>query len=361
MKKDGLVIALSGGIDSSVAAYWLKEHMGERYKAFVGASHFIWPHSRCCTLDSFHKARLVCQKLNISYYSINLAKEFDKAVVQNFIATYLAGATPNPCVLCNEQIRFTLFFERMETFLQEKGYLAAEDKLYMATGHYVRLAETPDGLMLRKGADPLKDQSYMLYRLPKAILSRLIFPLGEWVKQDVYALARQWDLQQAIQRESQDACFVDTNYVDFLARQTGRTDLKTGGEIVDLAGHVLGQHRGYIYYTVGQRQGLGLGNGPWYVERIEPATNRVVVGRREEIRKTELEIDRLNWFVDPPRAPLPCAVKLRYQHREIPCTIEPLTGTENIRVRLNQPEVITRGQSAVFYLEDRVLGGGLIR
>jgi tRNA-specific 2-thiouridylase len=360
MKKDGLVIALSGGIDSSVAAYWLKEHKSSQYKIIVGASHFIWPHSRCCTIDSFSRARELCERLGISYYSINLAKEFDHAVVQNFINTYLAGRTPNPCVLCNELIRFTLFHQRMEEYLKEQGQLGTDDKLYLATGHYVRLTETPSGLMLRKGVDPLKDQSYMLYRLPQAVLTRLIFPLGAWRKSDVYTLARLWGLPQAAERESQDACFVDNDYASFLVRQTGRTDLETGGDIVDMTGHKLGRHRGYIHYTVGQRQGLGLGNGPWYVERIEPAANRVVVGRREEVLKSELLVEKLNWFCPPPRSPLACTVKIRYQHHELPCTIAPLPGSTQIRVILDRPEVVAGGQSAVFYNDDLVLGGGFI-
>ena len=218
--------------------------------------------------------------------------------------------------------------------------------------------ESKQGFFIAKGVDPDKDQSYMLYQIPKRMLASVVLPLGEYHKAEVLSLAADLGLPYTQVRESQDACFVEANYVDFIEEQTGRMDLRQEGQIVDLRGRELGRHRGTINYTVGQRRGLGLGSGPWYVARIDARSNRLVVAREEEARCREFVIDRTNWFIDPPKLPQPCAVKIRYQIDETRCRVEP--EERGFRVVLEEPRIVTPGQSAVFYDRDLVLGGGII-
>jgi tRNA-specific 2-thiouridylase len=348
-------VALSGGVDSSVAAMLLRDTCPR----LVGATHFIWPDSRCCSLSVFKRAEFLARRLSIPYFVVDVQAAFRGAVVDEFINAYVAGATPNPCVLCNERIRFTLFVDELEKKLTEEKLLSPGDGLLFATGHYARIEKGASGCFIKKGRDPVKDQSYMLYRLPPHILPRLVFPLGDMLKKDVVALARERGLTEAEEPESQDACFVDGNYIDFIVKETGRSSLREAGDIVDGEGRVRGRHQGYIGFTVGQRRGLGLGDGPWYVAGIEPESNRVRVGREAEARTRVFAAGDLHWLIPPPSGPLRCAAKIRYQSREIACTVEPV---ENGRVTaaLDKPEFITPGQSAVFYDGDVLLGGGII-
>jgi tRNA-specific 2-thiouridylase len=348
-------IALSGGVDSSVAALLVRETR----KRLIGATHFIWPNSRCCSLAVFKRAEYLARLLSIPYFVINVEAAFREKVVGNFIATYLAGMTPNPCVLCNEYIRFTLFYDELKQKLMQEKILSSEQELLFATGHYARMEKTDAGLFLKKARDPAKDQSYMLYRLPKNILPRLVFPLGDLLKKEVVEIARKNKLTVAEEKESQDACFVDGSYADFIVRETGRRDLREPGQIVDLEGMAHGEHRGFINYTVGQRRGLGLGDGPWYVTGIEPEKNMVIVGKRDEAMRRQFLVGNTNWFIEPPSIPLECAVKIRYQTNEIPARLLPDTSGR-VRVVLQEPELVTPGQSSVFYSGDLVLGGGVI-
>jgi tRNA-specific 2-thiouridylase len=350
-----MAVALSGGVDSSAAALLLRE----QYPRLIGATHFIWPDSRCCSLSVFKHAEFLARKLSIPYFVIDVQSAFRGEVVDEFINAYVNGATPNPCVLCNERVRFTLFFSELEKKLLAEKLLSPGERLLFATGHYARIAERGGRLFIRKGVDPVKDQSYMLYRLPARLLDRLVFPLGGMVKKDVFEYARKNNLSAADEPESQDACFVDGSYIDFIAKETGRPELTAPGPIVDTNGKHLGEHHGYIGYTVGQRRGLSLGDGPWYVAGIEPEKNRIVVGREDEARQRSFTIGRTNWFAPVPDKPLDCAVKIRYQTRETGCTLEPLEGGR-VRVTIEHPEFITPGQSAVFYDGDIVLGGGII-
>jgi tRNA-specific 2-thiouridylase len=349
-----LAIALSGGVDSAVAALLLhREH-----PRMVGASHVIWPGSRCCSVEVLNRAEQTCRVLGIPYIREDLQEEFRSEVVADFIRSYLGGTTPNPCVICNKSLRFNVFYRRLKSTLGKRGVLAEGEDLLFSTGHYARIVKGSGGLFIAKGADPLKDQSYMLYQVSKAMLKNLVLPLGEHRKSEVLTMAGDLGLPHTGVRESQDACFVEDNYVQFIREQTGRSDFLKDGEIVDSRGRVLGRHRGTIHYTVGQRRGLGLGNGPWYVARIDAGRNRLVVAREAEAKSRAFAIDRTNWFIDPPRSPLSCAVKIRYQFDEIPCRIEP--SEEGVRVVLEVPQILTPGQSAVFYESDLVLGGGII-
>ena len=349
-----LAIALSGGVDSAVAAVLLKE----KYPRMVGASHVIWPDSRCCSVEVLDRAGQICRLLDIPYIQEDLHDEFRDQVVEDFIQSYLDGKTPNPCVLCNKSIRFDAFYLRLRNTLIDRGLFEREEDLLFSTGHYARIVESSGGLFIAKGVDPGKDQSYMLYQVGKQMLGSLVLPLGEYRKSEVLSMANDLGLPYTQVRESQDACFVQDNYVQFIGKQTGRTDLLREGEIVDPEGRILGRHRGTINYTVGQRRGLGLGNGPWYVARIDAQANKLVVAREADARLREFTIDRTNWFIDPPERSLPCAVKIRYQIDEIPCSVEP--GEEGFRVVLSEPRIVTPGQSAVFYDRDLVLGGGII-
>jgi tRNA-specific 2-thiouridylase len=352
-----VAVAMSGGVDSSMAAYLLKS---QRVKLdskmlVVGASQNIWTEV-CHTPKSLGFAEEVCRLLEIPYYLMDLGQEFKELIIDDFVSTYLHGRTPNPCVICNRRIKFGLFYRKIEATLRREGLLRDKACFHFATGHYARCERETDGWALKKGMDFEKDQSYMLYRLPRKLLPHLIFPLGELAKAKVIDMARQLDLPSAGAQSSQDACFLEGSYGDFIVRQMGE---QRSGEIVDAEGKVLGRHRGFPFYTVGQRRGLGLGNGPWYVKSIDPVRNRIYVSRRQEILSKDLEVSDLNWLIKGPRETLACSVKLRYQTGELACTVRQLSN-DRVKILLEKGAVVTPGQSAVFYDGDRVLGGGII-
>jgi tRNA-specific 2-thiouridylase len=297
--------------------------------------------------------------LSIPYFKVDLQGAFKETVVGNFIEAYLHGKTPNPCVLCNRVIRFDLFYHRLQERLRREGLLPADEALTFSTGHYARIQETVDGFFLRKAVDPVKDQTYMLYRINKNLLPHFVFPLGDYLKAGVVNLAGDYQLKYTQVKESQDACFVDTDYVDFIARRTVTlTAAFQSGDIVDPEGKVLGQHQGTVHYTVGQRRGLGLGSGPWYVSKLDPQHHRVVVAKRDQAQSVCFGVDDLNWFIEEPKESFDCEVKIRYQTGEIPCRVKSMKG--RVQVQLSRGEFVTPGQSAVFYRGDLVLGGGII-
>ncbi len=356
MKNDAVVAAsLSGGVDSSVAASILKE----RFSRIVGATHYIWPDSKCCNVTVLNRAEALCRRFGFPYYVIDLQEEFSRSVVDDFAESYVKGNTPNPCVRCNERLRFDVFYRRVREKLIDESLLDPEEGMYFATGHYARIEQAGSGWHLKKGRDERKDQSYMLYRLSSDVLPNILFPLGELTKDEVQKRAQAEGLPSALVKESQDACFVEGEYARFLQEYLGRQDLRKPGSIKDLSGNVLGMHTGYIGYTRGQRKGLNLGNGPWYVADLDPEHNVVVVGRKEEIGTAAFSIKECKWLVTGLPDTFGGSVKIRYNSPETPCRVEK-TGETAARITLGRQSVITPGQSAVLYEGDLVLGGGII-
>jgi tRNA-specific 2-thiouridylase len=355
--KKRIVVAMSGGVDSSVAAALLAEQGHE----VIGMTMQIWDYSTfaaqngetfgtCCSLDDVHDARRVAEQLGIPFYVVNFEKDFQQAVIDRFCDDYFAGRTPNPCVLCNQVLKFELLLRRARE-------LEAD---CLATGHYARIVAENDGYSLRKGRDAQKDQSYFLFTLTQTQMARVLFPLGAMSKEEVRGHAARLGLRVAQKAESQDICFVpDGDYVRFLEEERGGG--RMAGEIVHVSGEVLGRHLGTYRYTIGQRRGLGIAwPRPLYVVGIDAETKRVVVGEEEHLARTELTVHGANWCEAAPEGPLRAACRIRYRHREVPALITPLPGGR-AQVAFDVPQRgVTPGQAAVFYEGDRVVGGGWI-
>jgi tRNA-specific 2-thiouridylase len=344
-----IAVAMSGGVDSSVAAALLQAQGHE----VVGITLQQWPredleegarHGGCCSLSAVEDARRVASLLEIPYYCWNLEKEFGERVIEPFHRDYLEGRTPNPCVRCNAFVRFDLMLDRVV----ELGF----DRL--ATGHYARVIQGDRGPELHEAVDPAKDQSYMLHHLDRARLARLVFPLGTMTKAEVREHAREFGLPVAAKPESQEICFIPKGRTtEYLERRLP----VTAGAVVDGAGRELGSHRGTALYTVGQRAGFGSLSepGPWYVARIDAAANRLMVGRRHELATSEVALRDLTFVAPDEPRPLRCLARLRYHSRAVPATLE------GDRLVLDEPVFgAAPGQSAVFYEGSRVLGGGVI-
>jgi tRNA-specific 2-thiouridylase len=357
--KTRVVVGMSGGVDSSAAAALLLEQGYE----VVGITLKLWPQDcvsraedKCCGPQAVMDARAVCHKLGIPYYLVDEAAEFKTRVIEYFAREYRAGRTPNPCVMCNQNLKFGRLLERADQ-------LGAR---YVATGHFARLetrhSASGSRTLLRRGLDPRKDQSYFLFSLGQDQLARALFPLGQRTKTDTRAVARACNLKTADKEESMEICFVpDNDYGRFL--EQAKLAQKHQGDIVDLHGRVLGHHQGIEFYTIGQRKGLRLSSPrPLYVLELDAAANRVVVGDESALARSEFQVDRCNWIAfDEPPAPFEAAVQIRYHHPGTPATVTPLEGGR-ARVRLHAPQrAITPGQAAVFYQDDLVLGGGWIR
>lgn len=346
---------MSGGIDSSMALKYLKKE----WDHIIGANHIVWHNVKSSSREVISRAEELCRKENVPFYCLDISEEFKKRVVDDFVKCYAAGRSPNPCVICNETVKFTFFYDKLKKKLIESDLLEPDDELFYATGHYVRLEKREGGLFLKRAADLSKDQSYMLYRVPGEVLKRCLFPLGGFYKKEIIAEAASEGYGFGNVKESQDICFVEGSYGDFIGRYLNKKI--PCGRIVDTCGNFLGMHRGYIYYTIGQRKGLGLGNGPWFVLDILPLENVVVVGREEEQGRTFFEVKDLNWFIDYRGEKISVSVQVRYNSSVYRCSVE---RSENIKegvvVNLDQKTVITKGQSAVFYDGDIVIGGGII-
>jgi tRNA-uridine 2-sulfurtransferase len=347
---------MSGGVDSSATAALL---LAQGYDV-VGVTLKLWPQDcvnraedKCCGPQAVMDARSVCAQLGIPYYLVDEAAEFQRRVIQYFAEEYRAGRTPNPCVMCNQHLKFG-------TLLARARQLGCD---YLATGHFARAEKSPDGArtLLRRGRDPRKDQSYFLFSLRQEQLARVLFPLGEKTKADTRDVARDCALRTADKEESMEICFVpDKDYGRFL--EEAKLAARHPGDIVDRAGRVLGRHDGVEFYTVGQRKGLGLAAGrPLYVLELDAAANRVVVGAEADLLRSEFRVGTCNWipWAEPP-ASFECVAKIRYNHPGAPATVTPgPDGTAH--VRLHEPgRAVTPGQACVFYQDDLVLGGGWI-
>jgi tRNA-specific 2-thiouridylase len=338
-----IVVAMSGGVDSSVAAALLKEEGHD----VIGVTMQIWPggkESSCCSLSAVEDARRVANKLGIPYYVLNFKKIFKRKVIDYFISEYECGRTPNPCVKCNQHIKFDALLEKA------KG-LGVD---FLATGHYAKIEKIKGKYLLKKGIDAKKDQSYFLYSLNQEALSRTIFPLGGLTKQEVRRIAKKFKLNVADKEESQEICFVEGNFGELFHPKEG--------DIIDLSGKVIGKHKGYQLYTIGQRKGLGLSRkNPAYVLKIDPKTNTITVGDRGDVYGDDLIAGDLNWIsADRIDAPTKVKAKIRYNSPESDAEILPLSK-EKIRVMFKKPQfAITPGQSVVFYDGDTVVGGGII-
>ncbi|MHB9090046.1 MAG: tRNA 2-thiouridine(34) synthase MnmA [Chloroflexota bacterium] len=354
-----VVVAMSGGVDSSVAAALLLEQGFD----VVGVTLNVWPkvvpgsaerENACCSLSAVEDARRVADQLGIAHYTLNFRDIFAGTVIEDFVSEYAAGRTPNPCIRCNEHVKFDALLRRA----------LALDADYLATGHYARVAydATRGRYLLRRGADSAKDQAYVLYTLTQAQLAHALFPLGGLTKAETRARASALGLTVALKAESQEICFVpDNDYGAFLRDYAGLRP--QSGPIVDRSGTVLGQHRGLAYYTVGQRRGLGLSGGePYYVVALDPADNRLIVGREHELYACRLVADRVNFIaVAELSGPTAVQAKVRYRAAEAAAVAE-MAGPDALSVTFTGPQrAPAPGQAVVLYQGDLVLGGGTIR
>jgi tRNA-specific 2-thiouridylase len=359
---------MSGGVDSSVAVHLLKQQGFE----VAGLSFKLWDArnrsgpSACCSLEAINSAAGTAEKLGVRHTALDVRGEFIEKVIEPFIDAYTKGLTPNPCILCNRHIKFPFL-------IREAERQGAE---YIATGHYARVVQgaesgprisgAPDMTAvarhssLLKGADPKKDQSYVLYVLGQGTLDRLVLPLGGYRKEDVRGIARSLSLSAADRPESQEICFIeDKNYFEFF----DRLGLKAGvpGPIVDMKGRILGTHKGLHRYTIGQRKGLGISSAePRYVIKIDAAKNTLCVGPREDAMVRTVTVRDIIWLLAPHGNCLRASVKVRSMMQAMPASVE-ITG-DGVKVVFDEPQWTSApGQSAVFYREDAVIGGGVIR
>jgi tRNA-uridine 2-sulfurtransferase len=370
-----IVLAMSGGVDSSVSAHLLRAaghdvigvfmRHGETVEAASCTSTAAEPPSTlpivaarsahkqgCCSAGDAADARRVADRLDIPFYALDLSSDFGR-IVDYFVAEYQSARTPNPCVMCNTWLKFGKLFEYADS-------VGAE---FVATGHYARLERPAGGdatPILRRGLDTSKDQSYVLFGVARSLLPRMMFPVGGQRKEEIRRIARELDLRVADKKDSQEICFVAAGeHADFVRRRGGADE--TSGEIVTTAGTVVGRHEGIESFTIGQRKGLGIAFGePRYVVRLEAESHRVVIGMRDELARDKFFADRTNWLAAEPIAPFRCLAQIRYNSKAVPATVEPLPDA-HIHVRLDEPQCgVAPGQAVVCYDGDRVLGGGWI-
>jgi tRNA-specific 2-thiouridylase len=349
-----VVVAMSGGVDSSVAALLLEQQgyqvVGVTMKLYsVDQSSLPANYRGCCTVDDVEDARRVCHRLGIPHYVLNVQREFQAFVIDYFCAEYQKGRTPHPCIACNDKIKFS--------FLMTRAAVLRAD--YVATGHYARVVRCPKGLVLKKALDASKDQSYVLFGMGQGELAHTLMPVGAYRKDTIRQMAQEADFPNADKPDSQDICFIPLgDYRAFLQERI----TSTPGDLVDTTGQVLGQHRGIEFFTVGQRRGLGIAGGePLYVLRMEADTHRVVVGPESALYQDRLWASPVNYTLGtPPAGPVEVGVKIRYKSQEAEAILHP--HPEGALVCFQQPQrAITPGQAAVFYQGDVVLGGGIIQ
>ena len=351
------IIAMSGGVDSSVAALLMKEKgytcMGATMKLYQNEDVGLRREHTCCSLDDVEDARSVAYALDMPYYVFNFADRFKTDVIDKFVHSYETGVTPNPCIDCNRYLKFDKLFQRMVELNYD----------YVVTGHYAQIDfdENTGRYLLKKAVDHNKDQSYVLWSLTQEQLKHVQFPLGGMEKCEVRALAEAHNFINARKHDSQDICFVQNgSYADFIEQYTGKT--YPPGDFVDTDGNVLGQHRGVIRYTIGQRKGLGISSTtPIFVRELRPETNEVVLCKSESLFSHDCHVDNINYIAEEKLTePVRAIGKIRYSHAGAPCTLYPQPdGT--LLAQFDEPQrAMTPGQAAVFYQDDHVLCGGTI-
>ena len=351
MKK--ALIAMSGGVDSSVSAYLTKQNgyecIGVTMRLYDGEDTSA--NKSCCSLDDVEDAKSVARKLNIPHHTFNFKSDFEKQVINRFISAYEKGATPNPCIECNRHLKFSALFTRAEA-------LGCE---YVVTGHYARIEKPGDKYVLCRAKDKDKDQSYVLYSLTQEQLAHIMFPLGTLSKAETRAIAESQGFYNAGKPDSQDICFIpDGDYAAFIRRRTGKEYAE--GDFVDINGNVLGKHRGIINYTIGQRKGLGIALGePAYVKDIDVKNNKVILCKNEELFSNELTAGGFNWISgEVPKGEVNCTAAVRYRGALKPAVAK-VVGEKKVHIKFLSPQrAVTRGQAVVLYDGDIVLGGGTI-
>lgn len=356
MKGNGrrVLVGMSGGVDSSVTAWLLKRDGWD----VIGVTMKVWPQDcisraedKCCGPSAIADARGVAHRLGVPHYVVDEADQFERVVIDYFANEYRAGRTPNPCVMCNEHLKFGN--------LRTKARALGAD--FIATGHYAIIEHHDNRAVLRKGRDSRKDQSYFLFSLNQDQLLHSLTPLGGMTKPEIREIARELGLKVADKVDSQEICFVPGNdYRAFLRGHLGDGDFHRGG-IYDTQGNFLGEHEGIEMFTIGQRKGLPGGSPkPRYVVDIDAEHSRVIVGDEEDLVRKEFEVDRVTWHAGEPKDPMQVTVKIRYAHPGAGAEVEALPG-QRARVLLDEPQrAVTPGQAAVFYEGDRVVGGGWI-
>lgn len=349
------LIAMSGGVDSAVAAWLMQQAgwdcVGCTMKLYQNEDAGISREHTCCSLDDVEDARAVAYRIGIVHHVFNFSDTFREQVIDKFMNSYLEGRTPNPCIDCNRYLKFARLYRRA----RELGCDV------IVTGHYARI-ETENGVWrLKKALDPEKDQSYVLYHMTQDQLAHTRFPLGSLTKPETRAIAEAQGFVNARKPDSQDICFVpDGDYARMIEQRTGITP--EPGDFVDAEGRVLGRHRGIIHYTVGQRRGLGLSfPEPYYVTAIDVRANTVTLGPKSALFRRTVPVREFHWIAgEPPAGPIRCAARIRYRHPEQPCLLTPLSDG-GVRLDFDEPQrAVTPGQSAVVYDGDTVLGGGEI-
>lgn len=354
-KNKRIAVAMSGGVDSSAAALILKK---EGYDV-IGISMKLWEGSSkarksCCSLEDFRDARRVADMIGIPYYVVNMENEFLERVVNPFISNYMSGQTPNPCVLCNSEMKFDLLLEKA-------AHLGAD---YLATGHYaiIEYDARRGQYILKKGRDESKDQSYFLFSMTQKQLSRILFPLGNYVKDEVRAILRDAGITIADKEESQDICFVeDGNYSAFIDKN-GAIHPSGKGKIISRNGEVLGEHEGIYRFTIGQRRGLGISSTRrLYVTGFDEKNNHVIVGDEEDLMSSGLIARDVNWVaMNGLDCEMEASVKIRYSHDDYKATLSSLDNGKIEVSFMDNQRAVTPGQAVVFFKEDEILGGGWI-